>query len=78
MNIYQVSCYSDCGTYFASYLKSVSVAADSKEQAIELVKEWLQKEGYEFIKKDSKQWSVELLKENLSIGVFDYHEDSDY
>ncbi len=78
MNIYQVSCYSDCGSYFESYLQHVSVAAESKEQALELVKEWLQKEKHEFIKKDSKFSNVSLVQENLSTGVFDHHYDSDY
>lgn len=33
MNIYQVSCFSDCDSYFDSYLQFVIVVAESPEDA---------------------------------------------
>ena len=77
MNVYKISYYSKCGTYFASYLQSVTVVADSGAEAIELVQKWLQKEALSFLEVDPKKWDVEVLGEPLK-GVIDWVEDSDY
>lgn len=78
MNLYKISCHSACGSYFASYLQSVTVAADSPELAITFLKKWMRKEGRSFINSDEKKWSVEQLMNGIQPGVVDWHEDSDY
>ena len=78
MNIYRVSCYSQCGTYFASYLQFVIVIAMTEGEAIQHVKNWLAVTHNSFIREDEKSWSVALETEGISEGVISYHEDSDY
>lgn len=39
MNIYYVSNYSKCGSYFSDYLQYVLIVAPSKERALELCKQ---------------------------------------
>lgn len=78
MNVYKVSCFSKCGSYFASYLQSVTVTAESKGEAVQHVKAWLDKEGRGFIYPESK-WNVEEIANGITSGqVVDYREDSDY
>lgn len=78
MNSYKISCYSRCGSYFGSYLQSVTVIADSKEAALIVTKDWLKKEGERFIYPEEK-WRVEVLETGITNGmVVDYHQDSDY
>lgn len=48
MNIYQVSCRGD-GSYFMSYLQSVTVSADTEEGAIKIVESYFEKSGESFI-----------------------------
>ena len=76
MNLYKISAYSDCGSYFAAYLRSVTVAALTTESAKALVKGWLELKGYKFVKPEN-QWVVTLLPQ-ADYGVVDYHFDSDY
>ena len=45
MNVYKISCYSTCQSYFACYLQSVTVISDTPENAKTIVKKWLKKEG---------------------------------
>ncbi len=91
MDIYKVSCCSDCGSYFGSYLQSITVVADNKEDALNVAKKWMQETGNNFIypeqriKKDlykreySKTWDVFLVAENIQNNtVIDTFEDSDY
>ncbi len=79
MNAYKVSCYSHCGTYFASYLQSVTVLAHTERDAIEYVKIWLKENDRSFIRMDPTQWGVEVITHNTAVvGVIDYYEDSDY
>ena len=78
MKLYKISCHSKYGTYFASYLQSVTVVADSPELALASTRKWLAREGRSFINNDSSKWSVEVLANDLSLGVVDWHEDSDY
>ncbi len=78
MKLFKVSCHSKCGSYFASYLQSVTVAADSKESAIAAVTDWMADEGRSFIEKDDSKWHVTLLAAVLENRVVDWHEDADY
>jgi len=94
MNIYKISCASDCGSYFNSYLQSVTVIAKDKEDAIKYVTKWMEKPlngsfiyPYERTKKDIykrdyvQRWNVELLLEDIGDkknDIIDYFEDSDY
>lgn len=79
MAIWKVECLSYCGTYFASYLQSVTVIANSKEEAITETKKWLKKEGRSFIRSDPETWDIECLEREVPVaGVIDYHADSDY
>lgn len=78
MNIYRVSCFSDCGSYFVSYLQSVTVKAESESQAKEVVKKWLSDNGKNFIYSEDK-WEVELVSSKGEIPcVIDWIEESDY
>ena len=77
MNIFKISCYGD-GSYFTSYLQSVTVIADTKEKAIELVKKWLKDNSEDFVREE-KHWNIDLVVENISNNcVIDYYMDSDY
>jgi hypothetical protein len=59
-------------------LQSVTVTADTKEDAIKTVKEWLSKNGNEFIYPENK-WEINLRAEGITNNtVIDYLEDSDY
>lgn len=77
MSIYRIYYHSSCGTYFASYLQSVTVVADSKAEAIELTQLWLKEQGRCFLEMDPKKWGIEFLGDAAK-GVVDYHVDSDY
>jgi hypothetical protein len=76
VSLFKVSCHSACGTYFASYLQSVTVIADDPEQAKDRVEGWLKREGRSFLKPRGPAWVVEKLRD--SGHVIDWHEDSDY
>lgn len=79
MNVYKISCYSECGTYFSSYLQSVTIFAANEKDAVEKVILWLDEVGRQFISKDVKKWNIELIyKETDTHFVIDYREDSDY
>ena len=75
---YQVSCYSDCGSYFMSYLKHVTVKALNPDHAKDVVQAWCVETGNSFIKPRGK-WRVEELKQDQKCPlVIDWHSDSDY
>lgn len=78
MEVWKISCYSECGSYFAQYLQSVTVIAAGREEAIEEVQKWLKEEGRSFIRSDQKTWNIELLTNHIAEGVIDWHADSDY
>ena len=75
MKIYKISCYSDCGTYFGSYLQSLTIIADSEDQAKELAKKW-QRKNQSFIFPEN-QWDIQEIS-SVESGVIDYNIDSDY
>ncbi len=69
MNIYKISCYSKCGSYFLTYLKSVTVISESKEGAIEVVKKWLHKENRLFIEDSPEKWGVDKIYSGIENNV---------
>ena len=75
MKIYKISCYSDCGTYFGPYLQSLTIIADSPEQAKEHAKKW-QRKNQSFIYPENKWTIIEWY--DVENGIIDYHIDSDY
>lgn len=77
MNVYKISCYSTCQSYFACYLQSVTVISDTPENAKTIVKKWLKKEGKGFIYPENR-WELLSLGEAIPNKVVDYLEDSDY
>ena len=77
MKIYKISCYSRCGTYFGSYLKSLTILAEDEKSAIRVARNWMRKNQSFLYKK--KSWNIEVLCEDvLKEGVVDYDIDSDY
>jgi hypothetical protein len=78
MNIYNISCRSECGSYFSAYLQNVTVIAENEEDAIEHAKQWMNDSRTWFIDADPKKWCIEMMQEGLQAGVIDWHEDSDY
>lgn len=72
MKLYKFSAWSECGTYFRAYLKSVTICASSQSEALDLLGKWLDEKGQEFIRPPTCEVS------DLSPGVVDYLEDSDY
>jgi len=78
MNIYNVSCRSDCGTYFVAYLQYLTVIAESKEDAFEHAKQWMSDNRTWFIDNNPKKWHIEEMRQGVHAGVVDWHEDSDY
>ena len=72
--IFKISCYSSCGSYFQPYLRSVTVIADDKEEAVNKVKDWCKSKGHKFIHEE-KKWDVEILPTE---HIIDYDIDSDY
>ena len=75
MQIYKISCYSDCGTYFGAYLQSLTIIAESPEQAKEHAKKW-HRNNQSFIYPENK-WEIMEIS-NVENGVIDYNIDSDY
>lgn len=77
MKIFEVYCYSSCGTYFAAYLKSVTVIADSEDEAKTKALAWCKRNGNGYlVDKKDKLGVRELVPD--SFGVIDYDESSDY
>lgn len=76
MKIYKISCYSNCRSYFASYLQSVTVLAESKIEALNKAKDYNNFTGENFIRPITID-NVEEMKEN-AFGIIDYLYDSDY
>lgn len=78
MNIYKISCYSSCGSYFQAYLKSITVIAKSSSEAVAHAKQWLVDHKENFIYDESK-WEVSLLCSDIKEGVVvEVDESSDY
>lgn len=78
MKIYKIICTSRCGSYFTSYLQSVTVIADNEEDAIANVEKWLKGVGDNFIYPKSEWHIVELNENIINNAVIDYSYDSDY
>lgn len=76
MNIFKISCHSVCGTYFASYLQSVTVIASDESEAFEKVNAWLKENDRAFLYPQDK-WRISKLGP-FEHGVFDWFQDSDY
>ena len=76
MKIYKLSCLSTCGSYFASYLQSVTVLADSKVEALNKILDYCEHCGDHFIRKVTID-DIEELKEDR-FGIIDEVSDSDY
>lgn len=74
--IYKVFAISRCGSYFQSYLKTMTVIAESPEGAMEMAKAFAEKEGF-ILAKPPEQWEIVELGP-LEFGVIDYLHDSDY
>jgi hypothetical protein len=77
MKLFKVSCTSECGSYFTSYLQSLTVVANSAEDAIRVAEEWLDKQERSFIYSKDK-WRVTFIADIVQDTVVDQHEDSDY
>ncbi len=75
MKIYKISCYSNCGSYFVPYLQSMTIIAESPEQAKEFAKNW-QRKNQPFIYQENK-WEVQEISK-MENGIIDYTIDSDY
>ncbi len=75
MKIYKITCYSNCGSYFVSYLQSLTISAESPEEAKEIAKKW-QRENESFLYPEDK-WEIREIS-NVECGIIDYHIDSDY
>lgn len=74
MRIYKISCYSDSGTYFQAYLKSVTILAGNEAEAVDIVNRWQMEKGRHFISPDVE---IEDLGSCL-VCVVDYDCSSDY
>ena len=77
MKVFTYSARSDCGTYFGSYLQEVTVVARDRAHADELLKKWMDEEGYSFVK---RKYPVHVDEQNFpdDCGVVTYVHDSDY
>lgn len=74
LKLFKISAISSCGTYFSSYLQSVTVQALDKNQALQIAIQWAgENEG--FIR-DVTIDDVEELR--VINGVVDYLIESDY
>jgi len=74
MNVYRITAYSECGSYFQPYLQSVTVIAPCESIAMALCNEWLKKTENRFVTDN-----IEI--ENLGSarqGVITYNFDTDY
>jgi len=76
MRFFEISCYSDCGSHFSTYLQSVTIMAENEESAILLLKKWFKKTGHSFIYSQEK-WNVCDIGEAKQ-GVISFYENSDY
>lgn len=75
MKVYKISCPSSCGSYFASYLQSVTVVAENETDALEKLAQWFKETGRKFIRPN--KWQIDCMAQHAS-GVIDWVEDSDY
>jgi len=77
MNIFKISCFSKCQSYFESYLQSITVIAPTKEDALTEAKYYMRTTGKQFIY-DEAEWVVDIIRRGLDSGVIDHLEASDY
>lgn len=77
LKLFQVSCYSTCGTYFQSYLQYVMVSAFDRDEAVSLTEKWLEGSGEKFVL-PKKDWVIEELGPVDHPSVLYWHIDSDY
>lgn len=78
MNVYEISCYSKCNSYFKSYLQSITVVAANEEDAIRVVKKSRPYKNYKFIYPE-KEWDIRMICMDIQNNtVIDYVYDSDY
>ena len=77
LKMYQISCMSNCGTYFQAYLQSVDVIAFNQDQAMELLEKWMNTSGERFVH-SRQHWHVECLGPVNTPSVINFHIDSDY
>lgn len=76
MNIYYVSNYSKCGSYFSVYLQYVLIIAPSKDRALEICK---QNKNFE----NHQNWHCEIQSDieidpKFEGWIISSHYDSDY
>ena len=74
--VFKITCFSECGTYFQAYLKSVTVLAATEEEARNVVRKRQKSTGGGFIYQEEKWVVVELKPDEF--GVIDVDIDSDY
>jgi hypothetical protein len=74
MNVYQISAYSKCGSYFQPYLQSITVIAPDESSAMALCNEWLKKTEYCFVNDNIEIDNLGPAQQ----GVITYNFDSDY
>ena len=77
MNIYKITGYSKCGTYFEPYLQSMTIIADTEDQARAHAIKWCRESGYSFIMPVAA-CDVILIASSCVNGVIDFLNESDY
>lgn len=93
-NLYKISCYSSCGTYFGQYLQYLQLFAKDEDDAIDTVNKWMEETKnnfiypmYRHVKKSGKEitikaWEIDVLFVGLTgiekSVVIEDHYDSDY
>ena len=76
MKTYIIACRSNCGSYFASYLQSLTIVAETRGEAIERAEAWQEFHGEHFIKSTKECEISEVTPDRF--GVIDSLIDSDY
>lgn len=74
IRLFKVSAPSPCGSFFAAYLQSITIIAESEEDALEKAVKW--QASNEAFEKGHKVHIDELPIDNL--GIVDYCMESDY
>ena len=78
MKLFIISCYSNSGSHFGSYLQSVTIIAKNEKEAIKAYRKWSNKEGESFIYSKDK-WDIEEKEIDFSKSqVINSNTDSDY
>lgn len=76
MKFYIISCPSSCGSYFAAYLQSLTIQADTEAEAIEKAEKWQEFHGEHFIRPTKECCIEEVVPDRF--GVVNSLIDSDY